>query len=624
MDIHIGDGYKKLMKYFCIVSYTILTITLFLPASVFSQVRVPVKVGPEFQVNTYTDNNQRVGGGNDRVAMKSDGSFVVVWESTGQDGSAEGVYGQRFDSNGNKVGPEFQINTFTNDFQLVPEIAMAPDGSFVVIWTSNSQDGSGYGIYGQRFDSNGSKTGSEFLINTTTSGHQWSNCVAMGLDGSFVVTWGSYYQDGDSEWGVYGQRFDANGNKVGSEFHINTYTDSHQNGGEIRLGADGSFVIIWHSLGQDGSGDGVYGQRFDANGNKVGSEFQINTYTLNDQGEPQIAMNSDGSFIVVWGSNGQDGSNYGIYAQRFDSNGIKAGLEFQVNTYTNDYQGSPSIVMDSDSFIVIWQSNGQDGSNDGIFGQRFDSNANKVGSEFQVNTYTLNAQSSPSIAMNSDTLFVVVWNSEEQDGSGSGVYGQRFKFKLSQLSKPNSPALLSPSNGATGISTSPTVVWNSSSGAVSYILQVSLSSGFGSYVYNQDVGSDTSKQIIGLSSGTKYYWRVNASNEAGTSDWSSVWNFTTTLSAPDTPALLSPSNGATGISTSPTVVWNSSSRAASYTLQVSLSSGFGSYVYNQDVGSDTSKQIIGLSAGTKYYWRVSASNEAGTSDWSSVLNFTTT
>lgn len=92
---------------------------------------------------------------------------------------------------------------------------------------------------------------------------------------------------------------------------------------------------------------------------------------------------------------------------------------------------------------------------------------------------------------------------------------------------PAAPTLLSPTNGATGVSTSPTLSWNASSGATSYRLQVSTSSAFSTLTIDQSGITTTSLAISGLASGTIYYWRVNATNSAGTSDWSSVWSFTT-------------------------------------------------------------------------------------------------
>ncbi len=92
---------------------------------------------------------------------------------------------------------------------------------------------------------------------------------------------------------------------------------------------------------------------------------------------------------------------------------------------------------------------------------------------------------------------------------------------------PQPPTLSSPSNGATSVAIPPTLSWNSSTGAVSYTLQVSTSSSFTSYVYNQSGLTNTSQQISGLSNSINYYWRVSATNSYGTSNPSSAWSFTT-------------------------------------------------------------------------------------------------
>jgi hypothetical protein len=164
----------------------------------------------------------------------------------------------------------------------------------------------------------------------------------------------------------------------------------------------------------------------------------VNTWTTDKQLFPSITSLSNGGFVVVWSGAGQDDGS-GVYGQRFDSNGNKVGFEFQVNTWTTGFQGYPSITSLPDGgFVVVWQSGcdpllgmscsatPQDGSNFGVYGQRFDSNANKTGSEFQVNTWTTNDQSWPSITSLSNGGFLVVWDSERQDGSGWGVYGRIF------------------------------------------------------------------------------------------------------------------------------------------------------------------------------------------------------
>ncbi len=418
---------------FATMSRIILPFILlsFLTSSVWSQ----TPVGVEFQVNTYTTSWQWA----TSIAMDTDGDFVVVWGSKDQDGDGYGVFGQRFASNGSLVGGEFQVNTYTTSRQSPNSVAMDADGDFVVVWSSYSyyqegQDGDEGGVFGQRFASNGSPVGGEFQVNTYTTDSQWWPSVAMDVDGDFVVVWSSSNQDGDSN-GIIGQRFASNGSLVGSEFQVNSHTTGSQLRAWVAMDADGDFVVVWDSTNhQDGDSYGVFGQLFASNGSPAGSEFQINTYTTEAQFQPSVAMDADGDFVVVWSSSNQDGDNNGVIGQRFASNGSPVGGEFQVNTYTTGWQRANSVAMDADGdFVVVWSSDyiylsqeGQDGDEGGVFGQRFASNGSPMGGEFQVNTYTTDDQSWASVAVDADGDFVVVWYSYLQDGDWSGVFGQRF------------------------------------------------------------------------------------------------------------------------------------------------------------------------------------------------------
>jgi uncharacterized protein (TIGR02145 family) len=185
------------------------------------------------------------------------------------------------------------------------------------------------------------------------------------------------------------------------------------------------------------------------------------------------------------------------------------------------------------------------------------------------------------------------------------------------------PTLLSPANGSTNISTPPTLSWNTSSGTTSFTLQLSKNSSFTSFEYNQSGLLSTSQQVTGLSNLTLYYWRVSATNNYGTSGWSNTRSFTTSGPHPEIPVLSSPANNLTDVSIPSIVNWNASSGATSYTLQVSTSNSFTSFVYNQNGLTGTSQQVSGLSNLTLYYWRVSATNSFGTSSWSSIWSFTT-
>ncbi len=382
------------------------------------------QIGSEFRVNTYTTLGQT----NASVAMDASGNFVVVWVSDGQDGDGKEVYAQRYDRLGTPQGVEFRANTYTTGFQQNCSVAMDPNGNFVIAWESQEQDSDGsHGVYGQRYDSSGTPQGDEFQVNTTEGDSQGTPSIAMDADGDFVVTWQSYAQDGDN-YGVYGQRYDSSGTKQGTEFPVNTYTTNHQSQSSVAMDANGNFVVAWASDGQDGDGFGVYARRYNSAGGAEGAEFQVNTYTTNNQCFPSVAMDSTGNFVIAWQSDGQDGDMIGVYAQRYDNSGTTQGVEFQVNTHTASHQNGPSLAMDADgNLVIVWMSyNGQDGSGIGIFGQKYDSSGASLGSEFQINSYTTDDQDEPSVAMNANGDVVVAWQSTGQDGDGDGIYAQRY------------------------------------------------------------------------------------------------------------------------------------------------------------------------------------------------------
>jgi hypothetical protein len=295
-----------------------------------------------------------------------------VWSSSGQDGSGTGVFGRRYDSTGAAFGTEFQVNTYTSMAQIPRAVAGAADGGFMVVWSSNGQDGNYNGVFGQRLDSTGAASGTEFQVNTYTTSGQTPQSIARTDDGGFVVVWRGYGQGDTDELGVFGQRLDSAGAALGTEFRVNTYTTDAQVEASVAAIAGGGFVVVWQSEGPDGDSYGVFGQRFGSTGAAAGSEFQINTFTTQEQSYPRVARTVDDDFVVVWHSLGQDGSGYGIFGRRLDSSGAAVGTEFQLNTSTPNDQQVPEVgPAVNGGFVVTWDSYTQDGSNYGVFGRVF-------------------------------------------------------------------------------------------------------------------------------------------------------------------------------------------------------------------------------------------------------------
>jgi hypothetical protein len=377
-------------------------------------------IGIEFQINTQTVGAQR----SPAVAMDADGDFVVVW--VGDDGSASGVFAQRFTSSGSALAAEFQVNSYTDSHQRYARIAMAPAGSFVVVWESLGQDGFNHGVFGARFDNSGTPVGAEFQVNGFTGNDQRNPAVGIGTDGSFVVSWDSQNQDGNGQ-GTFAARFDAVGVRVASEFQVNVYTNNNQNFPDLAVDPEGRFVVVWQSVGQDGDNTGSFARRFDSSGTGLGGEFQVNQYTTQAQSNGRVALDADGDIAVTWTSM-QDGGANGIFARRYSDDGVALGPEFQVNTYTFALQTRSVVAFDGNGgFVIAWADATKDGSLFGVFARRFDAAGIAEAPEFQVNTYTEFYQQNPSLAMSAEGNFAVVWQSSPQDGDAEGIFGQLFQ-----------------------------------------------------------------------------------------------------------------------------------------------------------------------------------------------------
>jgi hypothetical protein len=254
------------------------------------------------------------------VAADAGGNFVVVWQST-ENGLGIGVFGQRYDSAGAPLGAQFvtTLNVYTMVGQLQPSVASDSAGNFVVFWQSGfAEDGSGFGVFGQRYDSMGASLGALFQVNTYTTSDQRFPSLASDSGGNLVVAWQSFTQDGSAH-GIFGRRFGIGGASLGTEFQVNTFTLSEQIFPSVAADSGGDFVVVWQSVFRDGpgSGVGVIGQSYTSTGAPLGTEFLVNSYTTNDQRFPSVASGSSGRFVVVWQSYTQDDSLYGVFGQRF-------------------------------------------------------------------------------------------------------------------------------------------------------------------------------------------------------------------------------------------------------------------------------------------------------------------
>ncbi|UVO51672.1 tandem-95 repeat protein [Sphingomonas sp. SUN019] len=390
---------------------------------------------PDVLVNTTTTGLQT----DPTITALADGGFVAIWtdgSASGADVSGNAVRGQRYDALGNRVGTEFLVNTTTANAQELASVAALSGGGFVVTWSDSSTaaDPDLQGIRAQVFDAGGAKVGSELLVNTQTRLGQTNSTVTGLADGGFAVSWtdGSGRGVDTSGTGVKAQLFTAAGARSGSEFLVNSTTGASQTFPALTSLATGGFVAIWtdaSGLGGDPTAPSVKGQIFSASGVKLGSEFLVNTTTASTQDQPVVATLANGGFVVAWRDVSLigDTSGSGIKAQIFSASGAKVGAEFQVNTTELNTQDQPTITsIPGGGFVIGWRDNSTlaaDASGFGIKAQVFNDSGAKLGTEFQVNGVTTGNQQLPAItALNSGNL-VFAWSdlgtTQANDADGS-------------------------------------------------------------------------------------------------------------------------------------------------------------------------------------------------------------
>jgi len=277
---------------------------------------------PEFQINTTTYSNQAFP---NVIVNPATQGFLISWSSAFQDGSSDAVIVRVYDADCHPLGDEVMINEHSFGFQGYSRAQCDETGRSVLAWTSYELDGDAFGAAARRCGPNGYPAGGEFLVNDYAVSNQDYPDVAVARDGAFVVVWHSAFQDG-SGYGVYQRRYDANDSPLTGETQVNTSTANSQWYPRIAMDGLGGYLIAWQSDVQDGSGRGVYARLYLPDGDPVTDEFRVNSYTSGDQERPAAASDPNGNLVVVWHSRTQDGSGLGVYGRRLSARTVPAAF----------------------------------------------------------------------------------------------------------------------------------------------------------------------------------------------------------------------------------------------------------------------------------------------------------
>jgi hypothetical protein len=293
------------------------------------------------------------------------GGFVVcfqLWPDEGPD-----IFAKCYGADGKPTGNKFRVNNVTKDNQYSPSIAGLANGDFLVCWVSPQSPSVG-SVFARRYGADGKPLGNEFCIKNNPGLFFNDPSVAGLSNGGFVVCGRAIPENSISE--IRARLFGADGKPVGDEFRVNSNSEFNQREPHVTGLSDGGFVVCWDTIEEDYHSTGCWARCYGAGGQPVGGEFRVGTHSEYYERQLHIAGLSNGGFIACWVFENQVSSSE-IYAQRFQADGQPVGSEFRVNSFRGHYHEWPCTTsLSGGGFVVCWQSD-QDGIGGDIYGKRF-------------------------------------------------------------------------------------------------------------------------------------------------------------------------------------------------------------------------------------------------------------
>lgn len=394
---------------------------------------IPDETG-EILVTNNLFNNARYGWENTWIAANDDGRKVVTWDPylNGAHTSWMGIAGKVYNANNEPIAGEFAVQQLNGgDNTTVPHVDIAEDGSIVFVWQTWGGDGQGWGIRARSMAPNFSWRTGDFQVNhSIQADSQVEAKVAILNDGNFVVTWQDHSPWGDgSGYSVWAKVLSPTGAWISNDFRVNDQTYSDQHIAIPVATPDGGFAVAYTSYNETSGASDMVLRRFNASGSPLGASFKPTSNIQANRYRPMVAFAPDGRYLVAWQINYSGSRAADIFAQLMSADDQPIGGEFKVNTHTLGDQATPEIAVDvSGDFVVSWNSNEQDGSLSGLYAQRIHADGYAIGSEFRVNSYTNDAQWGSSVDFGAPGELVFSWKSEGQFSGYSGAVMRTFEL----------------------------------------------------------------------------------------------------------------------------------------------------------------------------------------------------
>lgn len=401
------------------------------------------------------------------LAVNASGGYLV-WEDPVSDGEGLGISMVRLDSGLSASFAPHVVNSIAGGDQERPQVALLKNGDAIFVWQGGAL---GFQhIFARIFSAEKGWLTSDLRVSSFDKNFQINPSVATLANGNVIVVWASYNQQSTTSMqDVYGQILSPTGDKVGGEFLVNQATAYNQRTPTVAALANGGFVVAWISELQrnapgtiDNSNPAyvytpaapsvdVYARLFNQSGAAQGAEFLVNTSTRTCA-NPKASPGSETGFIIVWGEKDVQlvDNSWDVYARSFTTAGA-GGTVRRINTELRGEQFAPQVAATGDGYMMIWNSLGQDGSMEGVYGQFLNADGSLSGAEFKVNTTTVSKQIHPVVASDSSGRSLVAWSSFTGVAYGFDLFAQRYASGERPLDRLDAPYLHVPFNVTGGV-----------------------------------------------------------------------------------------------------------------------------------------------------------------------------
>jgi hypothetical protein len=354
------------------------------------------------------------------IGVAEDGRFVVVWEGGGDDPRDRDVYARAFDDGGVPLAPaDTRVNRVGHGPQGGPAVGIARDGRFVVAWEGD-QDGHGlHRVRARRFAPDGSPAPGDIItVNEVSDGHQRSPDIAVAPDGSFVVVWEDDW-DGNGSSKIFARLFGADGAPLTRSLRVNPVNTRQQVAPRVAIAPDHRFVVAWEDDRRQNGSYQVFARRFTADGKPNGGEIAMGSVGAGQQHRPDVGMDSTGRFVVVWEDDQDDNGVYQIAARRFDAAGEVLGAQFTVNQVSAGQHRLPRVHANAAfEFVVTWQDDRDRNGSYEILARPYLSDGSARASEVRLNSVSSGQRRRPDVGVDDLGRFYAAWQEDRhQNGS---------------------------------------------------------------------------------------------------------------------------------------------------------------------------------------------------------------